>query len=283
MNKLIALSVKVLCLVTLCSTTLLATEPKDKESYLLMAGTKRLSKDEDEAIKEQRALKALQTKNDEETDESGNSETLKNLTQIKVNSASGAQEEVENLSEKITNDGTYSPEKITNGAYYFTSHEGAIHTAYSVSEFREKIKLNDGTIWSVSFSDRWKLIDWLITDGIFILPKHSFFSIYNYVLVNQRTGDYVDVNLCELEVLTYDPTYYGNRKWIIDIDYFGNYITLNDYSVWDITFDDDSIMKYWRIGDVVTIGINDGWDSTLNPNLLIHFDSLNYVRADCLN
>lgn len=274
MKKFVSIGIKSLCAFILLSSTLHASSEFTEEgSQIILAGTKRLSQEEENKIRELRALKAQQAEEENGGKENSPSkQSLKNLIPVNVNSAS-----------KQKDGGKGTPEKISHGAYYFTSHEGAIHTAFSVSEFREKIKLNDGTIWSVSFSDRWKLIDWTLSDGIFILPHHSFFSSYDYVLVNQRTGDYVDVNLTELEVLTYDYTYYGNRYWIKDIDYFGNFVTLNDNSIWDISFDDDSILMHWNNGDVVTVGINDGWDSTLRPNILIHFNTLKYVRADCLN
>lgn len=273
MKKKFSLSICSLCTLFLLTGSLYgADEESDsskQEIQIIPAGTKRFSQEEDVAIKEERA-KAQQ---DAESEGNSTSKKIKDL--ISVNVAS--------TSKKSTGHHFHGLEKITHGAYYFTSHEDAIHTALSVSEYREKVKLNDGTIWNVSSYDRWKLIDWLVSDGIFILPNSSFFSIYDYVLVNQRTGDYVDVNLCELEVLSWDPTYYGNRHWVISIDYFGNFVTLEDGSVWDIAYADDSILQRWYVGDVVTIGINDGWDSGVRPNILIHFNTLRYVRADCLN
>lgn len=174
-------------------------------------------------------------------------------------------------------------EKVTHGVYYYTSHSAALFQPIRVWEYKDQIQLSDGSIWSVALGDRWKLADWLISDVIVIIPNHSFFTFYDYLLVNQRTGDRIEVNLSEIEVLAYDASYRGQRHWIISIDYFSNLVTLEDGSVWGISFDDDSILQRWLIGDILIVGINDDWNSGSHPNVLINFNSLKHAHANCLN
>lgn len=283
MKKFSFLTVTFICGTLFLSGPLLGSEEKQeesKESYYIKAGTG-ITRAEYAAYKEQIAeeeqAKDEENQNntaDSSQEEQNQTEQQSNLQEIKIAANEGESQDGE--------------EKITHGVYYYTSHVGAIHYPFRVWEFREKIELQDGTIWSVAYSDRWKLVDWLTTDIVLILRNHSIFSIYDYVLVNQRTGDYVDVNLSEMEVLTFDPTFYGQRRWVISVDYIIDYlcyaVTLNDGSVWTVYSDDDSKVCNWYPGQVVVIGINDdSWSSGSNPNILIHFNSLKYARVNCIN
>lgn len=180
-------------------------------------------------------------------------------------------------------DEEYKEEGMVAQSVYYTSHPAAYHTFYRNWDYGMKVELNDGSIWSVASKDQWKVNTWYSTDIILIKQNFSFFSPYDYELVNQRCGDRVDVNLLELEILPYDSTFFGQRSWVISIDYFNNIVTLQDGSVWTVSFDDDSTLATWRLGDVVIIGVNDGWDNTIRPNLLINFNTLNDVRANCVN
>ncbi|CDZ81224.1 hypothetical protein BN1013_01755 [Candidatus Rubidus massiliensis] len=181
--------------------------------------------------------------------------------------------------EKITDE---SDEEVKAMPFYQTTHQRAFHTAYKFIDYFSKIELDDGSIWYVSSSDQWKIRSWYSTDLILLLPNHGIFKSFEYQLVNQRTGDYVEVNLAEMEVLSYDPSFFGLRRWITSIDYYSNTLTLNDGSFWSISFSDDTIFSYFNVGDVVFIGMNDNWDQSSNPNILVHFRTAQYVRGSAI-
>lgn len=168
-------------------------------------------------------------------------------------------------------------------AVYQTSHPGALHTTFKNWDFGTKVELNDGSIWAVSTFERWKINTWSSSDVILVKLNQRFLASHQYELVNQRTGDYVDVDLVELEVLPYDATFYGQRSWIIAVDYLANNVILQDGSLWDISYGDDAAFRTWRVGDVIILGVNDSWDASIRPNLLINFNTLTHARANCLN
>lgn len=200
-----------------------------------------------------------------------------------ISAGERADPETEQQEEKEPNQDEQPSEELLPMAVYHTSHPGALHTTFKNWNYGEKIELNDGSIWAVSLFDQWKVNAWLASDIILVKLNHSFLSSHRYELVNQSTGDYVDVDLVELEVLPYDASFYGQRAWVVAIDYLANIVTLQDGSVWTVSFSDDSILRTWRVGDVVILGVNDCWDSTLRPNLLINFNTLSHIKANCVN
>ncbi|MEC7839135.1 MAG: hypothetical protein VX777_03740 [Chlamydiota bacterium] len=160
---------------------------------------------------------------------------------------------------------------------YYTSHEGAFHRPIAVTSTGDRVTLEDGTVWQVRIKDRTKTLDWLIGDSIIILPNHSWFSSYHYVLLNQNTGKEVKVNML------LGPIYNGvHTHWVVAIDYYNKEVCLEDGSVWRISGSDGSTLKKWLINDTVIIGINDSWFSS-KPNILINVNMLNYVAAICDN
>lgn len=162
-----------------------------------------------------------------------------------------------------------------SGALYVTTHQGAFHNPLSVSFLGDAITLEDGSIWSVCSDDTYKTLNWLTSDLIVITPNHSWFSIYDYVITNQNTGIAVKVNLVLGPLV--DAVY---RYWIVAVDYLQDRVWLNDGSIWSMT--DCTVMKKWQVGDTVIIGVNDGWYSSSNPNILINVNMLNYGRGICM-
>ncbi len=164
-----------------------------------------------------------------------------------------------------------------NATTYYTSHEGAMHHPIAVSLLGETVELEDGSIWSVSSGDRHKTLDWMTGDVIIIIPNHSWFSSYDYRLVNLNTGAKVKVNL------SLGPIYNGiYTHWILAIDYNNREICLEDGSVWKMSWWDSSIVNQWLPNDTVIIGINDGWFSGGNPNMLINVNMNDAAIGDCI-
>lgn len=176
---------------------------------------------------------------------------------------------------KVTaEDTTSSDERVTNHSMFYTSHPGAFHRPYYISAFGDTIEFEDGSIWMVYSGDAYKLMNWLPNDPIVITSNHSWFSSYNFRLTNQNTGASVEANL------TLGPIYNGlYTHWIVAIDYYYDIVYLEDGTVWNMSYLDDSIVRKWVVNDTVIIGINDSWLSSSKPNILINVNMLNYATG----
>lgn len=163
-----------------------------------------------------------------------------------------------------------------HGVYYFSPHPGAYHKSSYISQFGESITLRNGSVWTVPYIDRYKLLGWLPTDIIVILRNNAWFSSYEYRFVNQTTGDTVETHL------TQAPTE-GNihTHQILSIDYDNSIVYLQD-STWAISFEDESVIYKWLPKDLVIIGINEDWNSSIRPNILINVNVKDFAAASCL-
>lgn len=167
---------------------------------------------------------------------------------------------------------------MAKAALYFTSHNGVYYTPLAVSAFGNSVELSDGSIWSVCGDDCYKTLNWLTSDLIVVTPNQDWFSIYGFRLNNQNTGVSVRVNL------TLGPIYNGiYTHWIVAIDSYQHIIYLEDGSVWKMCASDWSTYNKWMVNDTVIFGINDGWLSTTNPNILLNVNTLNYSRGICIH
>ncbi|CCB90400.1 hypothetical protein WCH_CX17680, partial [Waddlia chondrophila 2032/99] len=96
-------------------------------------------------------------------------------------------------------------------------------------------------------------------------------------LVNLNTGAKVKVNL------SLGPIYNGiYTHWILAIDYSNREVYLEDGSVWKMSWWDSSIVNQWLPNDTVIIGINDGWFSGSNPNMLINVNMNDHAIGNCI-
>ena len=161
---------------------------------------------------------------------------------------------------------------------YYTSHEGAYHVPFAVSLFGDTVELEDGSIWNVCSYDRYKTLDWMTSDLIIVVPNQTWFSSYNYKMININTGAEVQVNLA------FWPVFNGIfTHWIIAIDRINLEICLEDGSVWSISSWDRSTFNEWLPNDTVIIGHNNGLFKQSNPNILINVRKDNFVIGNCLN
>lgn len=218
---------------------------KDEEQQTLIAGTKKLDNEQHEAIKQKRLEQA-----DEENERD---------------------------------------EMVSNGMY-FTKHPSASHGIYKTSSLFDRVELNDGSIWNVRFISDWGVVSrWMQYNDQVIICPGTIFDATDYLLVSQRTGEVVSVDLVELEVIIGDPYFKGQRLWINKIDYvydvicgcFYYEIRLNDGSIWEIDTHDTYLGSCMLPGDVVLIGVDESLSSP-TYNILVHFNSLEYVHADCV-
>lgn len=224
------------------SASLCANDEPEKKH--IPVGVRALSEEERTEQQEKRALLAEKLEN---------GETIEGMDEEELNSA--------NLMSK---------------AVYYTTHEGAFHRPIAVSFLGDAVELEDGSIWSVNASERYKTLDWMTGDVIIVTPNHAWFSPYDYCLINLNTGATVSVNL------SLGPVYNGYyTHWIVAIDYYHRDVVLEDGSVWNISTLDQSAVNKWLLNDTVIIGINDGWFSGSNPNILINVNVNNYAICNC--
>lgn len=233
------------------STTLLSAEEGQAEERKPI-GLRAIPKCEFVSIQEQRAK--LAEEGVEET-----SEPTKKLKSAKA-SALG--------SSKLLN---------TKASYYYTSHPGAFHYATSISVFGDTITLEDGSVWGVKSADAPIILSWLASDNLVISANNSFFSLYDYCLTNQNTGEAVRINLLLRPI--YNSAY---THWIVAIDDYSDMVYLEDGSVWNISAFDGNVIYKWLVNDTVVIGINDGWLSSTRPNILINVETMTYAKANCV-
>lgn len=165
---------------------------------------------------------------------------------------------------------------LASKSIYYTSHPAAYQYANSIAFFGETVELNDGSIWSISSNDTYKTASWYTTDLIIITPNHSWLSSYGFCLTNQTTGEVASANLSIGPAL---PGYGYYTNWITNIDYYYNIVYLQDGSKWNMSSFDSSTVYQWVIGDVVIIGVNDGFLSSSKPNVLINVAMLNYAAG----
>ncbi len=180
-------------------------------------------------------------------------------------------------------------EAVINGMY-LTTHPMASHGIYKTSILGDSVELNDGSIWQVWFSSDWDVVRrWnYFNDQVIICPG-SIFDATDYLLVSQRTGEVVPVRLTDLEVILGDPYFMGQRLWVNTINYLydiicGCYyyeIRLNDGSIWEVDTHDTYLGSLMFPGDVVFIGVDESFGAP-TYNILVHFNSLEYVHADCV-
>ncbi|MEI8365501.1 MAG: hypothetical protein WCF65_03695 [Parachlamydiaceae bacterium] len=161
-------------------------------------------------------------------------------------------------------------------SYPYIQHPAAYQTVF-ISYLGKSVELTDGSIWTVSLLDAYKMGNWSHSDLVSISPNHSFFSLYDYRLTNQNTLESVAVNLYLGPI---DPSFGGiYTHWITAIDYHRNIVYLEDGTIWYMSAFDRNVVDRWVVNDVVIIGINDAFLSSSNPNILINVNMLNFAAG----
>lgn len=264
MNRISSLTLRCVCTAMLLMASIQAfgsPEPKDDKNRIPV-GTRMMTKAEHVALQEKRVKEALEA-----------GENVEFNVMQEQNNVKAILESKESRMAAVNGVELSQPQAAT----YFTTHPGAFHNPLSVSLLGDTIELEDGSVWAVSSSDSYKTMNWLTTDLLVITPNHEWFSIYEYCVTNQNTGMTVRVNMV-LGPL-FDALF---RHWIVAIDYVSDRVWLDDGSVWDLALGDYSAFQKWLPGDTVIIGVNDGWFSSYNPNILINVNVLNHARSTCI-
>ncbi len=137
------------------------------------------------------------------------------------------------------------------------------HSIVSVSAFGDVVVIEDGSYFKVSPFDAPKVAGFRAHDPILITQNHSWFSSYDYRIINQSTGSVLEVNL------SVGPTVGGiYTRYIIAIDLYRGEIFLNDNTRWQVSSFDMDRFRGWYEGDPVIVGYNSGWDQNYSGILI---------------
>jgi len=201
------------------------------------------------------------------------------------------------------------PSSEMNAKAYVTTHDGVFHSpyksgfviifadgcvewigdpVYSLNDLSRlypgsifiswAVQLEDGSIWEVPYSDRYRTLDWFASDSLIVVPNDSWFSSYDYKLVNRNTGIELKSNLV---LGPFVNGYYTH--WIMSISYETREVVLEDNSIWRVCGWYQDILNRWMPGDVLIMGINNSpFSMTLYPNILINVDDNAYVNCRCI-
>lgn len=151
-------------------------------------------------------------------------------------------------------------------------HPDSYQYPYSHSFTGDEVELYNGSVWFVHPWDRYKVMNWLSTDLIYIRPNTAWFSSYKYVLENQVTGDIADVNLIA-------PPYL-ETLWVLNVDINKGVAVLNDGTIWPLNSWDYSVYKKWLVGDRVVVGVNSPGRIGVYPYILINVEINNYCESE---
>lgn len=168
-----------------------------------------------------------------------------------------------------------SAKKAAAKSLYHTLHPAAYQNPVAISFFGDTVELMDGSVWVIAPSEAHKTTHWYPTDLVVITPNHAWFSSYTFCLTNQNTGESVSANLHLGPIAPMFGSFYTH--WIVGVDYYYNIVYLEDGSIWNMSSFDSNVVNQWIAGDVVIVGVNDGWLSSSKPNMLINVDMLTFA------
>jgi len=153
----------------------------------------------------------------------------------------------------------------------------SFHWILEPSILGDIIKLEDGSQWSVKPEDRKSLYDWILSEPVIITQNPSWFSKYNYRIVNRDTGASIAIDMSLGPLLGGEYTH-----WITAIDRNRREIQLEDGSIWVVSQLDTYVLGDWLLNNTIMIGANSGWLSSYEF-ILINVETYKYVRATQLN
>lgn len=188
---------------------------------------------------------------------------------------------IKNASHQISsskNEFMFAPREMTKpeftlaayGAYAFPIN---CHWLTSIADSSRSFELEDGSHWEVSPSDTYILRNWRREDSLIITPNSSWLSQYDYYVTNKSNNTYVKANLFV------GPMAYGPYShWIVDIDYFGGHVYLENQMVWCVSPQDNYLLKDWAVNDHIIFGLYDSWFSPFD-HILINVNMDNHVHV----
>ena len=152
------------------------------------------------------------------------------------------------------------------------------HWIKKISRLGDVIYTEDDCKWSVNPKDQWKLQYWKIgVDIVLITQNRSWFSNYQYVIMNTTDSSSIEVDL------KVGPAHTGEyTRWVASLDLAEGTILLDDGSRWKVNEDDqNALLKAWEVSDPIIVGKNTEWFAS-QEHILINADTedTHFVRAN---
>lgn len=161
-------------------------------------------------------------------------------------------------------------------ALYQTTHNGVFHF---IQDHFIHLTLEDGSEWSLSFSNGYLANQWSSDHYIVIAPKRWNYDFYDYRLINQTTGETIDADLWTTPSSKNSYFATASTHCLQWVNYETQQVVLDDNSIWMIA--DSKVLNGWRPDDIVIIGINDGAHVFPYANVLINGRTKKHVLAYC--
>lgn len=170
-------------------------------------------------------------------------------------------------------------EAFVCGSYsnFTIQHQRGYHQPIHVTPGGDHVTIEDGSVWQISQDDMYKTREWCFGEPVLIYPNYSWFSSYAFIFFNIKRGDFVKTNMSLTPLLDGECGLY--RMYIYSIDYVNQIVTLNDFSVWQISSFDRGAFLNWIPGDTVIIGVNTMWIA--NPHILFNTTRRNIANCNC--
>ena len=175
---------------------------------------------------------------------------------------------------------------VSNKTGLFQNSYRAMNYRFSNVQSNGSICLDDGSLWTVSSQDAYKLGGWAAGDNVVIGTDMGYTAAVNagriflYGIVNKSTGSVVRANLFQGSIVSN-----SNPKYLSLVAKNNDtlQITLNDGTSWIIAQEDKDLFSEWVAdnnlanADTIIRGKYEVWFS--NWDILINVPSNHYVRA----
>lgn len=135
------------------------------------------------------------------------------------------------------------------------------------------IEIEDGSGFSCDSQEAQKAFRWNWKSPIAITQNRSWFSNYNYRIINQDSGESIPVNL------TQGPL--NESEYLVSISVINSSRTalaLTNKMELTVCPQDLATFTRWHEGNAIIVGINSGWQSAYNF-ILINVEKNNFIRA----
>jgi len=169
-------------------------------------------------------------------------------------------------------------EDFKDSQYLSLVHPNADHYVVGISDRGDLIQLNDESEWAIGLFSRGIVKEWKSDHPLYIKPKSTWFSSYNYVIQNRKTNQSIDANLISVPLFAVPNTFE-----IVALDPTLRLVQLNDATVWQIN-EADYAFKKWKVGDRLLVGVNNYWRMGAFVHILINTTYYNnpYCEANFL-
>jgi hypothetical protein len=247
----------------LLNAHLLAEETQTENEEALIEGHISVrSREMDPAKRE--LMQGLRAKQLEDEEKDDNAEVKQTLRRASNKLANSSNQFILAPRETIK----HPPFSLTANAFPINSH-----WLIGIADTNRSLEMEDGSHWEVSASDGYILRNWRREDSLVITPNYSWLSSYDYYISNKTNGTFVSANLY-VGPLAFGPY----SHWIVDIDYFGGHVYLENQMVWCVNPQDNYVLKDWAINDHIIFGLYDSWFSSYD-HILINVNMDDHVRV----